>query len=58
MNMVFYYIITAGFILSLITTIMYFKKIYTVLKFDHSEKTAYMLKAYPAVKSAKVWNMI
>jgi hypothetical protein len=58
MNIVFYRIIGIVFVLSLMTSIMYFRKLVKVFKYQHSEPSVYMYHAYPAVQRAKIWNLV
>jgi hypothetical protein len=49
MNFIFFSIISVLFILSFIASIMYFNKIYTVLRYHKADPAIYMKYAFPAV---------
>jgi len=44
--------------ISVITTIMYLKKIYVVLKWHKSDPETYRREAMPSVLHSKIWNSI
>lgn len=49
---------TSLFIISLITMIMYVRKVIYVLRFYQSDPVIYRQRAYPAVLHSKIWNSI
>ena len=46
------------FMISVITTVMYVRKIYFVLKYNKCDPEIYRAKAYPVVLNSKIWNFL